>query len=65
MCNANASDGDTFGFSSLATETKTWSKATGRINLDWTPNEDTLVYLSYTTGYRAGGYGLGNSTPET
>ena len=48
-----------FGFSSLATETKTWSKATGRINLDWTPNEDTLVYLSYTTGYRAGGYGLG------
>ena len=48
-----------FGFSSLATESKTWSKATGRINLDWTPNEDTLVYLSYTTGYRAGGYGLG------
>ena len=27
--------------------------------MDWTPNDDTLVYLSYTTGYRAGGYGLG------
>jgi iron complex outermembrane receptor protein len=52
-------EGIPFGFSSLATETKKWSKATGRINLDWTPNDDTLVYLSYTTGYRAGGYGLG------
>ena len=48
-----------FGFSSLASESKTWSKTTGRINLDWTPNDDTLVYLSYTTGYRSGGYGLG------
>lgn len=52
-------NGIPFGYSSLADETKTWSKTTGRINLDWTPNEDTLVYLSYTTGYRSGGYGLG------
>ena len=34
------------GFSSLATEKKKWSKATGRAVLDWTPNEDTLVYAS-------------------
>ena len=47
------------GFSSLAADKKKWSKATGRVVLDWTPNEDTLVYASYTTGYRAGGYGLG------
>ena len=30
-----------------------------RVNLDWTPNEDTLMYFSVTTGYRAGGYSLG------
>ena len=30
-----------------------------RINLDWTPNDDTLMYFSVTTGYRAGGFALG------
>jgi len=29
------------------------------VNLDWTPNDDTRVYGSVTTGYRAGGYSLG------
>jgi iron complex outermembrane recepter protein len=29
------------------------------VNLDWTPNDDTLVYVSATTGYRAGGFSLG------
>ena len=38
---------------------RSWSDVTWRANLDWTPNEDTLVYFSATTGYRAGGYGLG------
>jgi iron complex outermembrane receptor protein len=33
---------------------KTW-----RVNLDFTPNDDTLLYLSATTGYRAGGFNLG------
>ncbi len=33
-------------------------KVTGRINLDWTPNEDTLFYISATQGYRAGGFNL-------
>ncbi|MCB1685030.1 MAG: TonB-dependent receptor [Pseudomonadales bacterium] len=44
-----------------------WDKVTWRANLDWTPNEDTLVYLSATTGYRAGGYslGIGNSREPT
>lgn len=36
-----------------------WSDVNYRINLDWTPNDDILVYLSVTTGYRAGGYQLG------
>lgn len=32
---------------------------TWRANLDWTPNDSTLIYLSATTGYRSGGYNLG------
>ncbi len=48
-----------FSGGTKAVDEKTWSAVTGRINLDWTPNDDTLVYLSTTTGYRAGGYGLG------
>ena len=42
-----------------AKDSNKWDAVTWRVNLDWTPNEDTLVYLSATTGYRAGGYGLG------
>ena len=37
----------------------TWGDVSWRLNLDWTPDDNTLVYLSATTGYRAGGYGLG------
>ncbi len=33
---------------------------TGRINLDWTPNDKDLFYLSVTSGTRAGGFNLGN-----
>ena len=36
-----------------------WDHTNFRVNIDWTPNDNTLVYLSYTTGYRAGGYQLG------
>jgi outer membrane receptor protein involved in Fe transport len=33
---------------------------TGRINLDWTPNDKDLIYFSITSGTRAGGFNLGN-----
>jgi iron complex outermembrane receptor protein len=46
-------------FVSLAEDEQTWSETNWRVNLDWTPNEDTLVYGYVTTGYRSGGYGLG------
>ena len=36
-----------------------WSDTNFRINLDWTPNDNILMYFSYTTGYRSGGYILG------
>ncbi len=31
---------------------------TGRINLDWTPNDKDLIYFSVTSGTRAGGFNL-------
>lgn len=31
---------------------------TGRINLDWTINDDAMMYFSATSGYRSGGYSL-------
>lgn len=48
-----------FSFADRTTDEESWSDVTWRANLDWTPNVDTLVYLSATTGYRAGGYSLG------
>ncbi len=37
----------------------TFDEVTYRVNFDFTPTEDDLIYLSYTTGYRAGGFNLG------
>lgn len=36
-----------------------WDVWTWRVNLDFEPNPDTLLYLSVTTGWRSGGYNLG------
>ena len=36
-----------------------WDTLTWRGNIDFQPNEDTLFYLSATTGWRSGGYNLG------
>jgi len=48
-----------FSFADAAEGEDDWGDVSFRVNLDWTPNEDTLVYLSATTGYRSGGYSLG------
>jgi iron complex outermembrane receptor protein len=34
-----------------------WGQLTGGFSLNFTPNEDTLVYLRYAKGYRPGGFG--------
>jgi len=41
-----------------------WSAVTGTINLDWTPNDDTLVYAKYSRGYKSGGFLLGTLAPK-
>ena len=48
-----------YSFADAAEGDDSWDDITYRVNLDWTPNDDTLVYASVTTGYRAGGYSLG------
>ncbi len=48
-----------YSFADAAEGDDDWGDTSFRVNLDWTPNEDTLVYISATTGYRAGGYSLG------
>jgi iron complex outermembrane receptor protein len=36
-----------------------WNAVTGTLNLDWTPDPDTLVYAKYSRGYKSGGFLLG------
>jgi iron complex outermembrane recepter protein len=48
-----------YSFADQAEGDDDWGDTSFRVNLDWTPNEETLVYASITTGYRAGGYSLG------
>jgi iron complex outermembrane recepter protein len=36
-----------------------WEAVTGTAKVDWTPDEDTLVYASYARGYRSGGFNVG------
>ncbi len=35
---------------------KTWSDPSGRVILDWKPNPDTLLYVSWSRGIRSGGW---------
>lgn len=42
---------------------ETFDDVTWRINIDYSPTDDDLVYFSVTTGYRAGGFNLGFNSP--
>ena len=50
-----------FGYTSRIPGSDKWSDTNYRVNLDWTPNSDQLVYFGITTGYRSGGVALGYS----
>lgn len=41
-----------------------WSGITGKIGLDWTPDPDTLAYAVVSTGYKSGGFKLGQLGPD-
>ncbi len=50
-----------YSYTSTIPGEDTWSDTNVRANVDYSPNDYQLWYLSYTTGYRAGGYSLGVS----
>jgi iron complex outermembrane receptor protein len=41
-----------------------WDAVTGTLNLDWTPDADTLGYAKYSRGYKSGGFLLGTLSPQ-
>ncbi|MDP3853729.1 TonB-dependent receptor [Phenylobacterium sp.] len=41
-----------------------WDAVTGVVNLDWTPDDDTLVYAKYSRGYKSGGFLLGTLSAQ-
>ncbi len=53
------------GESCLGTFKKSFSKVNYTLGIDYTPNDNVMVYVSLTTGYRAGGQNLRGTTPET
>ena len=40
-----------------------WTKTTGKLGLNYHFNDSGMLYLSYSTGYKAGGFNLGQDTP--
>jgi iron complex outermembrane recepter protein len=41
-----------------------WDALTGVMELDWTPNDNTLAYGKYTRGYKSGGFNTQSITPD-
>jgi outer membrane receptor protein involved in Fe transport len=50
-----------YSYTSSIAGKNSWDDTNVRVNLDYEPNENQLWYLSYTTGFRAGGFALGVS----
>ncbi|WP_374571445.1 TonB-dependent receptor [Phenylobacterium sp.] len=57
-------DKTTAGVQNYRYLSKSWHAVTGVINLDWTPDDDTLVYAKYSRGYKSGGFLLGSLSED-
>ncbi len=59
-------DPTTPGVQNFRSLKNSWDAVTGVLNLDWTPDADTLGYAKYSRGYKSGGFLLGtlSSQPE-
>jgi len=47
--------------------TETFTKFTPRVSVDYTPDDDQLIYLSYSVGFKGGGFdprGYGDAAPD-
>ena len=42
-----------------------WSKTTWKLGLDWFVNDDSMVYATVSSGYKAGGFNFGVASAET
>ncbi|HYE44351.1 MAG TPA: TonB-dependent receptor, partial [Caulobacter sp.] len=42
-----------------------WSAVTGTAGLEWSPDDDTMVYAKYSRGYKSGGFNIGIFTVLT
>ncbi len=52
------------GVQNFRSMSDSWSAVTGTLNLDWTPDADTLGYAKYSRGYKSGGFLLGTLAPQ-
>lgn len=56
-----------FNFMTLVSDVPvgdSWSEPSGKVSLDWIPQDDLLLYASYSSGYKSGGINL-NGNPAT
>lgn len=42
-----------------ATDEISWDEVTGKIGVDWFVNDDVMAYLTYSRGYKGGGFSIG------
>ena len=57
-------DSTTAGVQNSRSLADDWDAVTGVLNLDWTPDEDTLGYAKYSRGYKSGGFLLGSLSQD-
>ncbi|MBI1200319.1 MAG: TonB-dependent receptor [Phenylobacterium sp.] len=57
-------DPTTAGVQNSRSLSNSWEALSGTLNLDWTPDSDTLVYAKYSRGYKSGGFLLGTLAPD-
>jgi len=54
---------DAPGFSNIARGTASWRQFTPKVGVEFKPNDELLLYASFTQGFKSGGFnGRGNST---
>jgi iron complex outermembrane recepter protein len=57
-------DPTTPGVQNFRSLQNSWDAVTGVLNLDWTPDTDTLAYAKYSRGYKSGGFLLGTLSTQ-
>lgn len=48
-----------FGVDLAAASDETWDEISGKVGIDWFFSEDAMAYLSYSHGYKGGGFSIG------